>query len=40
MCKTIDVVVGSATEAKIGAGYINGKDAVPIVNTLDELGHP
>jgi hypothetical protein len=40
MCKIINVVAGSAAEAEIGAGYINGQDAVPIVNTLRELGHP
>jgi hypothetical protein len=34
MCKIIDVVVGSATEAEIGAGYLNGQDAVPIISTL------
>jgi hypothetical protein len=39
MCKIISVVVGSAAGAKIGAGYINGQDAVPIVNTLRKLGH-
>jgi hypothetical protein len=40
MCKIIDVVVGSAAEAEIGAGYLNGQDAVPIITTLRELGHP
>jgi hypothetical protein len=40
MCKIIDVVVGSAAEAEIGAGYLNGQDAVPIITTLTELGHP
>jgi hypothetical protein len=39
MCKIIDVVVGSAAEAEIGAGYLNGQDAVPIITTLTELGH-
>jgi hypothetical protein len=39
MCKIIDVVVGSATEAEIGVGYLNGHDIVPIVTTLEELGH-
>jgi hypothetical protein len=39
MCKIIDVVVGSAAEAEIGAGYLNGQDVVPIVTTLEELGH-
>ena len=40
ICKIIDVVVGSAAEAEIGAGYLNGQDAVPIITTLTELGHP
>jgi hypothetical protein len=40
MCKIIDVVVGLAAEAKIGAGYLNGQDAVPIITTLTGLGHP
>jgi hypothetical protein len=40
MCKIIDVVVGSAAKAEIGAGYLNGQDAAPIINTLTELGHP
>jgi hypothetical protein len=40
MCKIIDVVIGSTAEAEIGAGYLNGQDAVPIINTLTELGHP
>jgi hypothetical protein len=40
MCKIINVVVGSAAEAEIGAGYLNGQDVVPIINTLTGLGHP
>jgi hypothetical protein len=40
MCKIIDVVVGSAAKAEIGAGYLNGQVAVPIITTLTELGHP
>jgi len=40
LCKIIDVVVGSAAEAEIGAGYLNGQDIVPITTTLAELGHP
>jgi hypothetical protein len=40
MCKIIDVVVGSAAEAEIGAGYLNAQEAVPIRTTLHELGHP
>jgi hypothetical protein len=33
-------VMGSAAEAEIGASYINGQEAIPIRNTLEELGHP
>ena len=33
-------VMGSADEAKIGAAYINGQEAVPIRTLLLELGHP
>jgi hypothetical protein len=40
LCTIIDVVVGSAAEAEIGAGYLNCQEVVPIVTTLKELGHP
>jgi hypothetical protein len=40
MCKIIDVVVGSASESEIGAGYLTAQDAVPMRITLAELGHP
>jgi hypothetical protein len=40
LCTIIDVVVGSAVKAEIGAGYLNAQEAVPIRNTLLELGHP
>jgi hypothetical protein len=40
MCKIIDVVDGSAAEAKIGAGHLNGQDVVPIITTLTGLGYP
>ncbi len=40
LCKIIDVVVGSAAEAEIGAGYLNGQAVVPIAVTLAEMGHP
>jgi hypothetical protein len=40
LCTIIDVIVGSAAEAEIGAGYLNAQDAVPIRTTLLELGHP
>ena len=32
--------MGSATEAEIGAGYMNGQDDVPIRTSLIEMGHP
>ncbi len=32
--------MGPAAEAKIGASYVNGQEAIPIRNTLEELGHP
>ena len=32
--------MGSAAEAEISAGYINGQDSVPIRTTLIEMGHP
>ena len=32
--------MGSADEAKIGASYINGQEAVPIRTLLLELGNP
>ena len=33
-------MMGSAAEAKIGAVYINGQEAVPIRTLLCKLGHP
>ena len=33
-------VMGSAAEAKIGAAYINGQEAVPIRTMLLNIGHP
>ena len=33
-------VMGSASEADIGAAYINGQEAVPIRTLLRELEHP
>ena len=33
-------LMGSATEAEIGATYISGQEAVPIHTLLRELGHP
>jgi hypothetical protein len=39
LCTIIDAVVGSAAEAEIAAGCFNGQNTVPIVTTLEELGH-
>ncbi len=36
----IKAVMSSATEAKLGALYINSRKAVPIRNLLMEIGHP
>ena len=38
--KIIKNVMSSASEAKIGALYMNTKDAVPMRTTLAELDHP
>ena len=39
IAKVIKNVMASATEAELGAMYINAKEAVAIKNTLTELGH-
>ena len=39
IAKTIKNVMASATEAELGALYINKREAVPIRNLLTELGH-
>ena len=39
IAKTIKNVMASATEAELGALYINMREAVPIRNLLTELGH-
>jgi hypothetical protein len=39
-CTLLKVVVASATEAELGALFFNLKDAVPLRNTLAEMGHP
>ena len=33
-------MMGSASEAEIGATYINGQEAIPIFTLLHKLGHP
>ena len=32
--------MGLAVEVEIGAAYINGQEALPILTLLSELGHP
>ena len=32
--------MASAAEAEVGALFVNGQDAIPLRNTLIELGHP
>jgi hypothetical protein len=39
LCKIIDAVMSSAQEAETGAGFLNGKELVPMRTTLEELGH-
>jgi hypothetical protein len=38
-CQIMRNVLASAAEAKIGALFVNGQEALPIRVTLDELGH-
>ena len=39
ICKILKNVVGSAAEAEIAGTYVNATEDVPIVVTLEELGH-
>ena len=39
LCKIIKSVVGSAAESEIAAAYLNSHEAIPMRNTLQELGH-
>jgi hypothetical protein len=39
-CNILRHVMASAAKAKVGALFINGQDAIPLRNTLIELGHP
>jgi hypothetical protein len=39
-CQIMCNVLASAAEAKIGALFLNGQEALPIRVTLAELGHP
>jgi hypothetical protein len=40
LTKIIQAVMSSAAEAECGGLYLNAKEAVPMRNTLIELGHP
>jgi hypothetical protein len=40
VCQILRNVMASAAEAEVGAIFINAQDAIPIRNTLIELGHP
>ena len=37
--KIIDTVISSVQESETGSGFINGKDDVPLCNSLHEMGH-
>ena len=37
--KIIDTVMSSVQESETGSGFINGKDADPLCNSLQEMGH-
>ena len=40
LCKIIDAIMSSAQEAETGAAFLNTREAIPIKDTLEELGHP
>ena len=40
IAQIIKIVMTSATEAEIGAMFINAREAVPQQMTLVEMGHP
>lgn len=40
LCKIIDAVMSSAQESEIGGGYLNAKEAIPMIQALKEMGHP
>jgi hypothetical protein len=40
LCKTLRTVAASASEAEIGALFLNAQDAIPIRTALLEMGHP
>jgi hypothetical protein len=40
LCKTLRTVAASAAEAEVGSLFLNAQEAVPIITTLTEMGHP
>ena len=40
LCKIINNVMSSATEAEVAGLFLNGQDAIMLRNTLEFLGHP
>jgi hypothetical protein len=40
LCKTIRTVAASAAEAETGALFLNAQTAIPIITSLQEMGHP
>jgi hypothetical protein len=40
VCQILRNVMASAAESEVGALFLNAQDAIPIRNTLIELGHP
>ena len=40
VCNIIKNVMSSTPEAEIAAAFLTAKDAIPIRNTLEEMGHP
>jgi hypothetical protein len=39
LARLIKAVMSSAAEAKLGASYINAREAIPQQQTLEEMGH-
>ena len=40
LCKTLRTVAASASEAETGALFLNAQEAVPMITSLQEMGHP
>ena len=39
LCKILDTIMSSAQEAETGAAFVNTRKAIPMRQTLEELGH-